>query len=769
MPIAKGAEPLNVRTKLNNLLNDLKATYPDGVVRNLQRDHKKWAEKVTFLYRELGYADGDSFLNAYGFTVERNISGRPKSNDYSAIIEELKKRYPDGPKFSKVGDLEKANPDLVSSFKSMANNATELFGTSLKDYLKKIGILQGGSDSIEDIVTELKKRYSGKKPPETINELINDNRDIVNTGFGNLVAKQCGESAAKFLQKNGLLYKKEKTAEPTVSSQEDFELYLKELKERYGNTETCPCRISELEEQNPDIPIKKMNKYIRENIEDKAENFYKRNNIFKAEEWELKEYIYCSIIIDGKEWNYIAKQEDEVKVGDLVIIDFSWVGECIGEVSRVTKCLGMDAPYPVSRTKYIIRNTKVNTIETDPKNICYKNGVPVKIESKPIEELFGIFDYDSKKQDNYFAGEENFYIENDDKKFCNPVFRGLENEIDAAIEYLDRKGIKERKLVTDIEGVFEIRPGYAEDILKAFPNLKMIAFFYNFKVWNVKAVYSASGYPYVTSSSFIGGFDPKADCQWFYDCSPDIKHYRESFDYIQTGEQETVVYNFPFEEEWNTVDYVFEKDGKKLVAFKEYVPPKPALINIEFFRKVISEEFKEFKIGKNVPVEKFAPDFKKPCAKATFALYEKDDIKAVVRVTNGHFEKMEEFRNIRKACKTADIPYVEFYECSDDIKDKVVKDISSAVFAKKFEEYVVKGKECDKWVKACEHPGYCDRKVKVKFADNRSYVYGGYSYLKIGDIVKVDGKKAGQPGMIIAADVDGYYGSLKNVTEYIAE
>ena len=35
--------------------------------------------------------------------------------------------------------------------------------------------------------------------------------------------------------------------------------------------------------------------------------------------------------------------------------------------------------------------------------------------------------------------------------------------------------------------------------------------------------------------------------------------------------------------------------------------------------------------------------------------------------------------------------------------------------------------------------------------------------------VKVDGKKAGQPGMIIAVDVDGYYGSLKDVTEYIAE
>ena len=39
-------------------------------------------------------------------------------------IEKLKKRYPDGPKFSKVGDLEKANPDLAPSLKTMANNST---------------------------------------------------------------------------------------------------------------------------------------------------------------------------------------------------------------------------------------------------------------------------------------------------------------------------------------------------------------------------------------------------------------------------------------------------------------------------------------------------------------------------------------------------------------------------------------------------------------------------------------------------------------------
>ena len=31
--------------------------------------------------------------------------------------------------------------------------------------------------------------------------------------------------------------------------------------------------------------------------------------------------------IDGKEWNYIAKPEDEVKAGDLVFVDFGWGGE----------------------------------------------------------------------------------------------------------------------------------------------------------------------------------------------------------------------------------------------------------------------------------------------------------------------------------------------------------------------------------------------------------------------------------------------------------
>jgi len=675
MPIAKGNEPLNVKTKLNNLLNDLKATYPDGVVRNLQRDHKKWAEKVTFLYRELGYPDGDSFLNAYGFTVERNITGRPKSNDYSAIIEELKKRYQDGPEFSKVGDLEKANPDLAPFFKSMANNATELFGTSLKDYLKKIGILKGSSGSIDDIIAELKKRYSDKKPPETFVELVRENKDLIDMTFQVSVRKKYGEKSRDFFLREGILSAKETKAEiNNIFSSEDFELYLTELKERYGNAEVCPCRISELEEQNPDIPIKRMNKYIRENIENKAENFYKRNHLFKAEEWELKEYIYCSIAIDRKEWNYIAKPEDEVKVGDLVVIDFGWGGERVKEVSKVTKCLGMDAPYPVSKTKYIIRNTKVNVKETDPKHICYKNGTPVKTESKPIEELFEIIDCDSKKQTNetkaFFGLRCEEFDENRNGKFEKTIFRGIETEIDDAIDFLEKENERVHKNLTDIKGIYEIYTDKAYKLMTTFPNLKMLSFFTNFNKYRSElyCVYSASGYPYVTNYCSVGGYDPHNEQPWYWNHYPDEEHFRSAEIYSQTGLEEDGVYDFIFKTKWDTVDYVFEKDGKKQVAFKEYVPPEPALINLEFFRKIIFEEFNEFRIEENVPSEKFAPDFKKPCAKATFALYKNDDIKAVVRVTNGHFEKMEEYRNVKKACKTVGIPYAEFYECSDDIK-----------------------------------------------------------------------------------------------------
>ena len=89
--------------------------------------------------------------------------GRP-SNNYMETIEELKRRCPKGSSFSSMTQLKEANPDLSSAIKTLSNNSTKLFGMSLAEYFKKIGLLNGpekvtiSGDKLVEILKEPEKR-----------------------------------------------------------------------------------------------------------------------------------------------------------------------------------------------------------------------------------------------------------------------------------------------------------------------------------------------------------------------------------------------------------------------------------------------------------------------------------------------------------------------------------------------------------------------------------------------------------------------------------
>lgn len=134
-----GNEPENIRRRINVLFPKLDAAYPNKQIIALYKDHKKWGETVTELYRLLGYPDGKAFLEAYGYTVVDNKGGRPASNNYDEAILELQRRYPNGSALTTVSALQAANPDLP--IKSLANSSKVLYGISLGGYLKKKGIL----------------------------------------------------------------------------------------------------------------------------------------------------------------------------------------------------------------------------------------------------------------------------------------------------------------------------------------------------------------------------------------------------------------------------------------------------------------------------------------------------------------------------------------------------------------------------------------------------------------------------------------------------
>ena len=110
--------------------------------------------------------------------TDKGKAGRP-SHDRTAIIEELKRRYPNGSEFSKLDDLFEANPDLASKKKTLMNTAKESFGMSLANYFKSIGLLKNFEDKLEEKIKILKERYSDGRPlPKTLDQLKKDNADI---------------------------------------------------------------------------------------------------------------------------------------------------------------------------------------------------------------------------------------------------------------------------------------------------------------------------------------------------------------------------------------------------------------------------------------------------------------------------------------------------------------------------------------------------------------------------------------------------------------
>ena len=224
--IPVGQEPERIKKRLDTLFPKLDEAYPDKVIRGLQKDHKKWAETVTELYRALGYESNTAFLEAYGYTVEHGAGGRP-GNDHMAVIEELKKRYPNGSGFRKVNQLMEANPDLASKFKTLNNNANTLFGKSLGDYLKEIGLL-GGETSVEDKtemlardrqrleekIEELKKRYADKPLPTSIPQLKSENQDLKISAIDMKIRDLLGENPVEYLRQTGLLGEKNSITRP---------------------------------------------------------------------------------------------------------------------------------------------------------------------------------------------------------------------------------------------------------------------------------------------------------------------------------------------------------------------------------------------------------------------------------------------------------------------------------------------------------------------------------------------------------------------------
>lgn len=138
-----GFEPESIAKKVKSFFKRIDEFYPDKIVEGLHNSHKKLGERLTSLYRELGYSSGKEMMTAYGYTyIHKKRAGLDKDDLKSELIHRLSERYPNGSGFTTIKGLKDTNPDIASQITSSQVKKEELI---------EAGILISLSDKYEQL------------------------------------------------------------------------------------------------------------------------------------------------------------------------------------------------------------------------------------------------------------------------------------------------------------------------------------------------------------------------------------------------------------------------------------------------------------------------------------------------------------------------------------------------------------------------------------------------------------------------------------------
>lgn len=274
-----GEEPEKIRQRLDNLFAKLDAAYPNKeiIINDLRKNHDSWNDTIVSLYRVLGYPDKDTFFEAYGYSFVREKGGGIAS-DPMIVINELKRRYVDGPKCKTVDELRADNPDIAVKFKNLQNNANKFFGMSFIKYLIEQGILVGKTEKqYAELIDTLKLRYSNNPFGGTLQELQKENPDINLEELRNHLRAKVDVSFKEFLTNEGVLLKQPNTIEARLDS------VTEELKKRYSKAEVQPKTLDIIKKDNPDLMISSVNAWTRQLYNISAREYFAQHGIMSID------------------------------------------------------------------------------------------------------------------------------------------------------------------------------------------------------------------------------------------------------------------------------------------------------------------------------------------------------------------------------------------------------------------------------------------------------------------------------------------------------
>lgn len=376
---------------------------------------------------------------------------------------------------------------------------------------------------------------------------------------------------------------------PKGKSGEAYEACLQMLKQRYADRETLPVSVAELSKENPDLPVRRLNEYLLEKGEIKAEHYYIRNHILLGRDTDRMEFTFCMMSFEKTVWGMGDKQFSylaggtEYASGDIAVAELGFSGRVLGEVKEVIHCLGIDAPWPVSQTKTLLRKATPDEIAAgepcltaeeqgeedwpfDPGK--YRTDPPGKRNEEPEEESADTADLSGfvPAEEAMFRSDSQADLRESHWEPCEFRFRGLLPEIAKLKQYLKQNGIWISAEVSVSDRVREIRVIAYEktmDLIEKFPALKVTGLAEHWFRQQVYVMYSESGFRGITKMQFGGSFDRRHDggdgrWEWEYDMMEPVN---VCFTWLQTGGEERVSYRYPFGELWKRACYVRERDG----------------------------------------------------------------------------------------------------------------------------------------------------------------------------------------------------------------
>ena len=185
-----------------------------------------------------------------------------------------------------------------------------------------------------------------------------------------------------------------------------------------------------------------------------------------------------------------------------------------------------------------------------------------------------------------------------------------------------------------------------------------------------------------------------------------------------------------------------------------------------YIGNVIRAAFPGYEVKSQVPVTELYPGFVDAAAPVDYVLYQDGAPKAAVSVKTAENGRSKAFKAIAPACNSISLPYVIFDEKKDSAENRIIPKINEALFSDVFTEYVVNNESNNTEEVAAKDSGG-GHSVKIKFADNRTYEYNCFDEVNVGDIVYVDGSKAGFRGMVVAITGDKTISGNQNVKKIL--